>query len=306
MKTKKNKVFFGGRWVSAICNPKRTFQRLVKRLYRGCSDKKYLEIALRFDLGYKVDLDNPKTFNEKLNWLKIYNHNPLYHTLVDKLEVKEHVSKIIEEVHVAKVIQSWSNFDEIDFSKLPRRFVLKQSNYGAPLVVKDKSELDIEAARRKFEDDFKFDIFAATKEWPYKGLTPKIFAEEFLDNHSCNNVLQDYKFWCFNGEPKVMYFTVKDNEVYENFYDMDFNVVDINHGFARRQPEFEKPVNFEEMKSYAAKLSEGIPFVRMDFYNVNNKIYFGEYTFFDWGGTHRFITKEQDQMIGSWLDLSKI
>ena len=117
--------------------------------------------------------------------------------------------------------------------------------------------------------------------------------------------MQDYKFWCFNGQPKAMYMTVKNEAVYENFYDMDFNILPINHGFPRRIPEFEKPDNFEDMKKLAAKLSLGIPFVRVDFYNINGKTYFGEFTFFDWGGAHPFVSYEQDLEIGSWLDLPK-
>lgn len=147
--------------------------------------------------------------------------------------------------------------------------------------------------------------YTSHKEWGYKNVPPRIMIEEYLEDESDNKVLQDYKFWCFNGHPQAIYLTVKDKEIYENFYDMDFNVLNIDHGFPRRSPEFSKPENFDEMKKIAAKLSEGIPFVRVDLYNIRGKIYFGEFTFFDWGGAHPFATIEQDLKIGTWLDLPK-
>lgn len=294
------------RWLSALKNPGRSWRRIVLRFYRLLPEKKYLEKVLDYFYEQKSDLDNPKTFNEKMNWLKLYDHNPLYHTLVDKYEVKAHVAEIVGDKYVVPCYGVWDHFDDIDFGKLPNSFVLKPTNWGCPMVVKDKNKFDITAAKKYFDDCRKFDIYKATHEWGYKDVKPRILADMFLDDHSVNNQLQDYKWWCFNGVPKIMYFTIKSDKAYENFYDMDFKSLAIDHGFPRFKPEFEKPEAFEEMKQLAAKLSKGIPFVRMDFFYVNGQIYFGEYTMYDWGGAHPFVSYEQDLEIGNLLDLSSV
>ncbi len=294
------------RWLSAVKHPKRTLHRIFLRFYRLTSNRSYITAWFKDSIGYKPDFDNPKTFNEKLNWLKLYDHNPLYHTLVDKYEVKSHVTNIVGDKYVVPCYGVWDSFDEIEFDKLPQSFVLKPTNWGCPMIVKDKSTFDYAAAKKYFDGCKKFDIYSGTREWGYMGVKPRILADKFLDDHSVNNQLQDYKWWCFNGDPQIMYFTIKSNEAYENFYDMDFKPVMIDHGFPRFQPEFEKPECFEEMKELASKLSKGIPFVRMDFFYVNGQVYFGEYTMYDWGGGQPFGTYEQDLELGKLIDLSRV
>lgn len=266
------------------------------------SEKKFVEMHSSYCLGYKVNLDNPQTFNEKLNWMKVYGRDPKYTIMADKYAAKKYVADIIGEQYVVPCLGVYKSFDEIDFSLLPNQFVLKPTHQSGVVVCKDKSSLDIEAARKKLESDLKRNYYTIHREWVYKDIPPRIIADTYLDDHT-GTELRDYKFWCFNGEPKVIYLTNKGANVYENFYDMDFNPLHIDHGFARHQPEFACPNNFALMKELATKLSEGIPFVRIDFFDVDDKVYFGECTFYDWGGCHPFASYEEDLRIGEWLIL---
>lgn len=278
-------------------------QKFILLLTSFVPDKLYVKKLFKAKVGYPIHLDNPKTLNEKLNWLKLYNRKPIYTKLADKFEVKLIVAKLIGEQYVVKNLGKWKSFEEIDFNKLPNQFVLKCTHDSSGAIVcRDKSTFDYMAAKTKINNSMDLNYFYAYREWPYKNIKPVIIADEFLDDHS-GKELNDYKFWCFNGEPKYMYCTVKAKEIYENFYDMDFNPVYINHGFARRVPEFEKPAKFEEMKTLAAKLSKGIPFVRVDFFYVDGRVYFGEFTFYDWAGIRPFSSYEQDLELGKLLTI---
>lgn len=158
---------------------------------------------------------------------------------------------------------------------------------GGAFICRDKAKFDYEGVRKKVEHNLRTNYFLPNREWPYKNIKPRIIIDRYLDDHT-GNELRDYKFWCFNGKPTYMYCTIKGKNIFENFYDMEFNPVNVDHGFPRHQPEFEKPANFELMKDLAATLSENIPFVRVDFFDVDGKVYFGEFTFFDWAGMRPF------------------
>lgn len=281
-----------------------TLYRKIKYfIFRHFHEKCALTAYASYLLGYNVDIKHPKTFNEKLTWLKLNDRNEEYHKLVDKYEVKRIVSAKIGAEHVVPCLGVWDNFDEIDFSKMPTQFVIKSTHYGAPVIVKDKSKMDIPSIRGIIKSQATKSGYGANYEWVYKDVRPRVLIDKYLEDNSGNSVLQDYKFWCFNGAPLYMYMTVKDQNIYENFYDMDFNAVDINHGFPRHSPEFKKPGPFDKMKEFAKILSKGIPFVRVDFFVVEGNIYFGEMTFYDWAGTHPFINYEQDLFLGSLIDL---
>jgi hypothetical protein len=257
------------------------------------------------DNGKHLNLDNPTTFNEKLNWMKFHDQNPLYRTLVDKYKVKKIVEEKIGSEYVVKNYAVYNSVDEIDLDSLPDSFVLKATHdSGGVIICKSKSSFDLQAAKKKLKRQLSIDYYWKTREWVYKDPDPKIIADEYLDDHS-GHELTDYKFWCFNGEPKVMYITNKGKNIKENFYDMDFAPLDINHGFPRVVPEFEKPEQFELMKELAKKLSQGIPFVRVDFFNLNGRVYFGEFTFYDWAGLKAFVDDEWDRKLGSWINLPK-
>ncbi len=268
------------------------------------SDKNYLRLIYRINFGKKLHLDNPKTFNEKLNWIKLYDRNPQYTIMADKYEAKDFVAKKLGSTdNIVPCLGVYSSFDEIDFSKLPEKFVIKATHDSSGVIIcKDKSSFDISAARKRINTTMKKNYFPASREWPYKNIPRKVIVDKFLDNHS-DRELTDYKFWCFNGVPKVLYITNKGAQVCENFYDMDFKPLDIDHGFPRVSPEFEKPGAFEEMKQMACKISKGIPFVRIDFFYVEGHVYFGECTFFDWGGMRPFKSEKWEKILGEWLVL---
>lgn len=267
------------------------------------SDKLYLKLQFRHLLGYKLNLDNPRTFNEKLAWLKINDRNPLYTRLADKYQVKQYVAEMIGEEYVVPCYGVWSRFEDIDWNKIPDQFVLKATHDSSGATIcKNKNDLNKESIRKKFDATIKRNYYWSEREWVYKNIKPRIIADKLLDDHVSKKLL-DYKFLCFDGKPVYMYCTVKDEEIFENYYDMNFNPIDINHGFPRKKPEFDKPENFEQMILFAAKLSQGMPFVRVDFFNVEGHIYFGEFTFYDWGGCRRFAQEHQDFELGKLIKL---
>lgn len=287
----------------SIKNPRIIPISFLHRTCRWYSDKFYLKILFRLEMGYSLNLNNPQTFNEKLNWMKIYYRNPLFPILADKYLAKAYVAEKIGEQYLVPNYGVWDSAEDINFEELPNQFVLKATGDSSGIVIcKDKTKLNISEAKSKLSRCQNSNYYYFLREWVYKDIKAKIIADKYLDDKSgCE--LRDYKFWCFNGEPKVMYCTNKGSDIFENFYDMDYNTLDINHGFERKIPEFEKPDAFDEMKKLATKLSEGIPFVRIDFFYVNSHVYFGEFTFYDWGGMRPFVNKKWDDMLGSWIKL---
>lgn len=270
------------------------------------NDKLYLSIIYWLRFRKAIRWNNPQTFNEKLNWLKVHYHRDILTQMADKYEAKKIVAKKIGPQYVVPLYGVWDQAEEIDFVKLPNQFVLKcnHNSGGGMCICKDKSELDYNSVRERLERGLKKDFYLLSREWPYKNIHHRILAEQLLVDNSGAEI-NDYKWWCFNGEPMYMYRTIKSknrHDVFENFYDMDFNPVMIDHGYPRRVPEFEKPAEFEEMKQLAKQLSDGLPFVRMDFFDVNGKVYFGEFTFYDWGGMNPF-KGDWDAKLGSLLTL---
>lgn len=265
-------------------------------------DKTYISLRYWCIFGKKLNWKNPHNFNEKLNWEKIFDRNPLYTVMADKYAVKQFVSDRIGSEYVVENYLVADKWEEIDFKKLPEQFVIKGTHdSGGAFVCTDKSSFDFDAVKNKIEANMAYNWFWYYREWPYKNIKPRIIVDKMLDDHT-GNELRDYKFWCFNGTPTYMYCTIKGANVYENFYDMDFRPVMIDHGFPRHQPEFDRPANFELMKILAEKLSVGIPFVRVDFFDIEGHIYFGEFTFYDWGGMRPF-GGEWDQYLGELIHL---
>lgn len=269
---------------------------------RFLPDRLYLKIIFRGRVGYTPNFNRPQTFNEKLNWLKLYGRRDVYTTMADKYEVKEFVAKKIGEEYVVENYLVVDHWDAIDFKKLPNQFVIKGTHdSGGAFVCRDKESFDFEAVRQQVEKNLKRNYFYPNREWPYKNIKPRIIIDRFLDDQT-GKELRDYKFWCFNGKPVYMYCTIKGDNVYENFYDMEFNPVMINHGFPRHTPEFEKPSQFELMKELAEKLSKDVPFVRVDFFQVDERVFFGEFTFYDWAGLRPF-ERDWDFRLGQLLKL---
>jgi len=284
-----------------------TLTGILRRLSRFFPDDSECYLRLYFYLsgGYRLNLKAPRTFNEKLNWLKLHYHNPILTRLADKYEVKEYVAQRIGGQYIVPCLGVWDSAKQIDFDSLPRQFVLKCTHdSGGVFICTDKERFDRERIVGKIERKMRKNYFPALREWVYKNIQPRVLADRFLaDGNVAASVNLDYKFWCFGGVPRYMYITIKDREVFENFYDMDFNPVAVNHGFKRFQPEFRKPESFDMMREMAARLSEGLPFVRVDFFEVGGQPYFGEFTFYDWGGLRPFAEYSQDLELGALLKL---
>ena len=268
------------------------------------SDEKYLKMVFYNRMKKKLDLENPRTFNEKLQWLKLYNRKPIYTTMVDKHEVKKLVAGIIGEEYIIPTLGVWDKFDDIDFNLLPDKFVLKTTHdSGGVIVCNEKTKFDFKKAKKKISKKIKNDFYMKYREWPYKNVKPRIIAEQYVANDSSEE-LKDYKFFCFNREPKIMYIS---NDIgtdpRTDFFDMDFNHLDLHFKDPNADICPSKPENFEKMKTLAKVLSTGIPHVRVDFYEVNGKIFFGEYTFFHSGGFFNIQPIEWSERIGSWIKL---
>lgn len=269
-------------------------------------DKSYLKLMYFFKMNRKLNLDSPQRFTEKLQWLKLYDHNPKYPALVDKYEVKSYIAQLIGEGYLIPTIGVWNNTEEIDWEGLPDRFVLKSTNGGGGtgvVICKNKSTLNIQQANSTLEKSMKSNLYTRLREWPYKNIPPRIIAEKYMEDES--GELRDYKFYCFNGEPKVMLIASDRFSTHNfNYYDMEFNQLPIRSAVGgKSEMEFKRPALFEEMIDLSRKLSRGFVHVRVDLYCVNNRIYFGELTLYDSSGYDNLSSDEEDLRWGAWLQL---
>ena len=268
-------------------------------------DKLYLQLLFRLKMGRRLDLDNPKSFNEKIQWLKLYNRNPLYTTLVDKFAVKDYVAEKIGEEYVIPTLGVWNNANEIDFDQLPDQFVLKTTNGGGGDVVicKDKSKFDKGEAVNQLNKGLKKKIYMRYREWPYKNVCPRIIAEKYMNDE--NGELKDYKFFCFNGDVKCIQVDYdRFVEHHRNMYDADWNLLPFTIMYPPKKDfVIEKPQNFDKMIEIAKSLSKEFPHVRVDLYNISGNIYFGELTFYHASGMKKFTPESWDYQFGEWLRL---
>ena len=276
-------------------------------LTRFMSDEKYLKRIFKMRLGYDLDLDNPQTFNEKLQWLKIHDRKPEYTLMADKYEAKKYAAKIIGEEHIIPTLGVYNNFDEINFDELPEQFVLKcNHDSGSIVIVRDKNNFDKAHARKFLNKKLKRNYFWTGREWPYKDIKPKIIAEQYMED-SVTHDLRDYKFFTFDGVAKAMFIATDrqnpNEETKFDFYDMDFKHLDFRHGHPNANIKIARPEKFDEMRELAEKLSAKLPQLRVDFYEVNGKIYFGELTFSHNMGMVAFEPFEWDKKFGEWITL---
>lgn len=257
-------------------------------------------------MGKRLNLDCPVTFNEKLQWLKLHDRKPEYTTMVDKYEAKKWVADRIGGGYVIPTLGVWEHFDEIDFDKLPNQFVLKCTHDSGGLVIcKDKIALDKTAAREKIERCLRHSFYWGQREWPYKNVKPRIIAEPYMEDSKTKD-LRDYKFFSFDGEVKALFIATERGSTEEtkfDFFDAEFNHLPFTNGHPNAATYPEKPSCFDEMKELARKLSKGIPEVRVDLYECNGKIYFGEMTFFHWSGLVPFVPEQWDNTFGDWIKL---
>ena len=285
------------------------FRRNMRYVLSFVPDKLYLKIHYFLTTGEILNFKNPRGFCEKLQWLKVNDRRPEYTKLVDKLAVREHITEVLGEEYLFPLLGTWDCFDDIDFSKLPDKFVLKcNHDSGSTKVITDKNSLteqDLDKLRAHFTNRLKREYFYAGREYPYKGIKPCIIAEQFMvDKSAPEKSIEDYKFFCFNGKPEIMFVATDRNiDVKFDFFDMDFNHLDIMNIHPQSGKEIEKPALFEEMKEIAAKLSKGIKHVRIDLYELNGKIYFGEYTFFHGGGFVHMQPEEWERKLGDLINI---
>lgn len=284
------------------------FISLARRgLLNWVPDDMYLKKMYKALIGEKLDLRCPKSFNEKIQWLKLYDHNRLYSILADKIDVKEYISKIIGEQYIIKTLAVWESSDEIDISSLPEKFVLKCNHDGGVIPCKNKASFDLESAKKELDRRMKRNYFYWGREWCYKNIKPRILAEEYMENElDKEGDLLDYKLMCFNGKVKCSFVCSErfsGTGLKVTFFDNDWNVMPFERHYPKSKRKIARPKHFEEMIMLAEKLSEGIPFVRVDFYEINNRVYFGEMTFYPGNGFEEFTPKEWDYKIGSWIKL---
>ena len=281
---------------------------LLQKISRCYSDEKFLKRLFKLSMGYELNLDNPQTFNEKLQWLKLYNRKPEYTQMVDKYAVKEYVANIIGEEYIIPTLGIWDRVEDIDWEALPNQFVLKTTHSGGNtgvVICKDKTKFDKTAAAKKLCRSLKQDIFISTREWPYKDVPRRIIAEQYMEIRGQKD-LPDYKFFCFDGEPKAMLVASGryiEPETCFDYFDMEFNHLPFEQGGPNYHKHIEKPLLFEEMKEVAAKLSQNLIHARIDLYEVNGMVKFGEITFFDSSGFAEFKPKEWDYRFGEWIKL---
>lgn len=272
-------------------------------------DKIYLQLRFFKVFGRFINFQNPQTFNEKLQWLKIFDCNPEYSIMVDKYLVKKWASEKIGDQYIIPTLGVWDTFDQINFDLLPNQFVLKTTHdSGGVVICEDKKKFDIEDAKKKLTKSLKHNFYFVSREWPYKNVKPRIIAEKFIENHLSDELL-DYKIFAFNGESKALYIASdrqnSQEETKFDFYNSEFQHLPFTNGHPNAVIPPQKPESFELMKSLANTLSVGIPQLRCDFYDVNGQIFLGELTFFHWGGFVPFDPPEWDNKFGEWIKLPK-
>lgn len=286
--------------------------RLVNSLsFRGylkwLPDELFLKILFRLKVGYPLNIKNPRTFNEKLQWIKLKDHNPLYTRLVDKYEVRSFVTEKIGGQYLIPLLGVWDDFDSIDFSEMPSKFVLKCTHDSASVIIcKDKSTFNIAKAKKRINRSLKRNYFWTFREWPYKNVKPRIIAEQYMEVNPVVG-LPDYKIFCFNGEPRI-WFTVTNRNNRDprcDYFDFQGNRLPFEQGYKNSSVPVAKPSALETMRECARNLTQGMSICRADFYEVDGKVYFGELTLFDSSGLEPFYPKEWDYKLGEMIELRK-
>ncbi len=281
-------------------------------------DKIYLKKLYKKRTGQELNLKNPVTFNEKLNWLKLYNRKPEYTMMVDKYRVREYIKGKIGEEYLVPLLGVYDKVEEIDFDALPNAFVLKCNHDSEVVICRDKKNNDFMCKKRSLNDidDVKtflkrrleINFYKASREWPYKHIKRKIICEKYMSD-GVNDTLTDYKFHCFNGSPQILYVLSAENgEKYLDYFDMGYNHLPIIHEVYPNLPansSVQIPKNFKEMKDIAGQLSQSLPYSRVDLYNIQGNIYFGEITFFPTGGFANLNPSEWNYTFGEYIELPK-
>lgn len=275
-------------------------------LNKRIPDETYVKFIYWVQFRKKLDLENPITFNEKLNWIKLYDRKPEYTQMVDKLAVRGYIEKILGEYSIP-LLGVYDSFDDIDFDILPDQFVIKTNHDSAGYVIcRDKSTFDKSAAANKIKKHLKNNYYWMGREWPYKNIEPKVIVEQYMKEDGQDD-LNDWKFYCADGEPFLFYTTFERataRGLSMNYYNMDGTRIPVRHcNYPNYEGDLIKPNNFDEMVRIAKMLSKNIPFVRVDLYNINGKIYFGELTLFPGCGIEGVIPDSYDIEWGKKIKL---
>jgi len=280
----------------------------VRGFLRWLPDSLYLKMIFRARMGYPLNLKNPRTFNEKLNWLKLYGNPQQYANLVDKYEVRQYISETIGEEYLIPLIGVWDKFEDIDFSKLPEQFALKCTHdSGSVVICTNKNAFDFNSVKRKLKKCLKQRMDYKRIEPQYKNVRRRIICEQYMVDES-GTELRDYKVYCFNGKPKfiqVIFGRFTGSKC--NLYDIEWSYIPVARAFPTDPGVvISKPSRLEKMLDLAKILSGDYPFVRVDFYSIGDRVYFGELTFTPASGFGKFDPEEFDLEAGSWLELPKL
>lgn len=286
---------------------------LVYRFCQWLPDTIYLKIRYWLKMHKHLNLKKPKTFTEKLQWLKLYNRNPNYIKMVDKVQVKEYVSSLIGSKYVIPLLGVWDKPEEIDWASLPEQFVLKANNSGGNMgvvICRDKKNFDVQRAIRMLSKSLEKDIFRDMREWPYKNVPKRVFAEKYIAPNNDARDLADYKWYCFNGEPTFCQ-VIQDRTTNEtiDFFDVEWNhqnFIGLNPSVTPSVTPIEKPKNLETHLYIARALSKGIPFSRIDLYDTGSCIYFGEITLYPASGIGFFVPQHYDTILGNMIRLDDL
>lgn len=283
-------------------NKKRFYRRVNK--FKG-DEKKYLAELFKYYIGMEPNIDNPQSYNEKILWLKLYWRDERAYPLVDKYEVRNHIKEIGLEKILIPLYFVGSKIEEVNFNVLPNEFIIKTTHdSGGTFIVNDKNDKkQIKQAKNKIKWSLNRGVYNRSKEWVYERIQPRIIVEKLIKDPSSKS-LTDYKIFCFNGKAKFLFVaTDRSTDVKFDFFDLDWNWFDVKNGHENNRNRPEKPKNFIEMISIAEKISDGFPHVRVDLYNRNGDIFFGEMTFFHFSGFTPFEPEEFDYLFGKYLTL---
>ena len=270
------------------------------------SDSTFLKINYWLNFGRRLNLKDPIVFNEKLQWLKLYDRRPEYVTMVDKIAVKDYVAKRIGSEYIIPTLGIWDRPEDVDWDLLPNQFVIKWNHDSGSIVIcKDKQNFDKEEAIKKLQYGAKVNGFWYGREWPYKNVKPQLLAEKYMEDET--GELKDYKWFCFDGKARCLFIASdrqkKDVDTKFDFFDTNFVHLPFTNGHPNSTGVIEKPKSFEKMKELAEKLSQGYPHLRVDFYDIKGHLYFGEFTLYHWSGLVPFEPETWDYTFGSWLNL---
>ena len=295
---------------SLAANPRKIFLYMNSaHLLDFLPDEPFLRLLWKARFGYELDLEHPGTFNEKIQWLKLYDRDPLHTRMVDKYAVKAYVADLIGPEHVIPTLGVWERAGDIDFDSLPERFVLKCNHTSGEglILCKDKARLNRKQAVSRLDGAMKRDYYLTYREWPYRDVPRKILAEPYLEDREAAalglDTLPVYKFLCFEGEPRIIQTIQNDKMPNESidYFDPDWNLLPFRQNYPHSAVPTARPQRLEAMLDLAKRLSSGFHFLRVDLYEVNGDIFFSEFTFFSDAGFAPFEPEEWNRTLGSWI-----